>query len=761
MGSATFELAGRQFPRVTWWKNPGMRKTYICLMFVVLTSATNGYDGSMMNGLQTLDYWQEYFNHPSGSLLGILSAIMSLGSLAALPVVPYAADLLGRRMGVLIGCTIMILGVVLQSISANYGMFLAARFLIGFGVAIAHGASPLLITELVHTQHRAVFTTIYNTTWYLGSIVAAWLTFGTNNIKSDWAWRAPTVVQAVPSVLQIIFIWFVPESPRFLIYKGKNEQALKVLADCHANGDQMDEVVQLEMHEIQETIRLEKEYESSNWMELIRTKGNRHRMIICISAGLFSQWSGNGLVSYYIAKILESIGYTSSVQQNLINGCLQIMNFIVALTMCFFVDKIGRRKLFLISTAGMLVAFIVWTICSARYDISHTSGTANAVIAMIYVYYLFYNVAWSGLLVGYTVEILPYSIRAKGMTVMWFCIDAALFFNQYINPIALDNIGWKYYIFYCVWLGFELVVVWFFYIETRNTPLEEIAKYFDGDNAMVGGVAGTQKAKELATTLSVEETVTSTEKVSVVNEKPPPKQTRAAKQALIVAHLQSTQTCHTLKELEKSLPAVASVHAMQVKEHLQELADEGRIRVEKIGSGNWYWSFAGDERREKERVRSELLSEVGRARAACEKTEGKLAARRLQMEREREDYDQGDQGREQGEKMGDEKGEEKGEEVEAVRNALMKQKAALEAECRRVRGQAKAQADRGKSVPEMKAETERFRAAAQMWTDNVFVLEAYVRRLAGGDREILTALQQECYGGEYVDGEGLRELPED
>ncbi|KAI9931214.1 hypothetical protein MW887_010875 [Aspergillus wentii] len=463
-------------------------------MFVVLTSATNGYDGSMMNGLQTLDYWQEYFNHPRGSLLGILSAIMSLGSLAALPVVPYAADMLGRRMSILIGCSIMILGVILQSISANFGMFLAARFLIGFGVAIAHGASPLLVTELVHTQHRAIFTTIYNTTWYFGSIVAAWLTFGTNNIQSDWSWRAPTVVQALPSVLQMIFIWFVPESPRFLISKGKHEQALKVMADCHANGDQEDEVLQLEMREIKETIKLEQEFESNSWIELIRTKGNRHRLIILISAGLFSQWSGNGLVSYYIHTILEDIGYTSSVVQNLINGFLQISNFIVALGMCFVVDKVGRRRLFLFSTAGMLGAFIVWTICSARYDISKEHAAAQAVVAMIYIYYMFYNMAWSGLLVGYTVEILPYSIRAKGMTVVWLCIDAA------------HHIHWKYYIFYCVWLGFELIVVWFFYIETRNTPLEEIARHFDGDAAMVGGAGGTEKGRDLVNTLHIEDT---------------------------------------------------------------------------------------------------------------------------------------------------------------------------------------------------------------------------------------------------------------
>ncbi len=63
---------------------------------------------------------------------------------------------------------------------------------------------------------------------------------------------------------------------------------------------------------------------------------------------------------------------------------------------------------------------------------------------------------------------------------MFLMVDIALFFNQYINPIALDHLGWKYYIFYCVWLGFELAIVYFFYVETRNTPLEEIAKHFDG-----------------------------------------------------------------------------------------------------------------------------------------------------------------------------------------------------------------------------------------------------------------------------------------
>ncbi|MCJ1308864.1 hypothetical protein MMC25_002519 [Agyrium rufum] len=514
----TFQLAGREFPAVTWYTNPGLRRTYIFLLFVVLTSATNGYDGSMVNGLQALTPWQDYFNHPTGSILGLLACIMSVGSLAAIPFVPYVADGLGRRMGILIGAIIALFGVVLQTISTNLKMFIAARFFLGFGIAIAHGSAPLLITELTHTQHRPIFTAIYNTTWYVGSFVAAWLTFGTNNIAGNWSWRAPTLVQAFPSVLQVIFIWFVPESPRWDISKGRYEKALKTLADCHANGDKDDEVVQLEMQEIRDTIKLEQEFESNNWSELWRTKGNRHRLIILVSAGFFSQWSGNGLVSYYLHQVLDTIGITNSTTQLLINGILQIVNIIVAVGMCFFVDKIGRRKLFLGSTAGMLVCFIIWTVCSAQYAIHQNSGAGTAVVVMIFLYYVCYNSAWSGLLVGYTVEILPFSIRAKGMTVLFLCIDLSLWFNQYVNPVALKNIAWKYYIVYCVWLAVELVVVWFFYIETRNTPLEEIVKHFDGEGAVLGGAAATEKGRKLAGELGLDDEPTHG---SIVDEKEP------------------------------------------------------------------------------------------------------------------------------------------------------------------------------------------------------------------------------------------------
>lgn len=332
----------------------------------------------------------------------------------------------------------------------------------------------------------------------MGSFVAAWLTFGTNRIPSNWAWRAPSLVQALPSILQLLFIWFVPESPRWLISRGKNERALRILANAHAAGDKLDTVVQLEYQEIRGTLKLEQEIEGNNWSELWSKPGNRHRLTILITLGFFSQWSGNGLVSYYIHIVLDQINIKDSGKQLLINGVLQFTNIVVATGMCFFVDKLGRRLLFLVSTGGMFATFLIWTICSAQFEMHRSTGSADAVIVMIFLYYVFYNIAWAGLLVGYAVEIMPFNLRAKGLTVMFLAVDLSLFFNQYINPIALARLTWKYYIFYDAWLLFELFIVWKFYIETRNTPLEEIATHFDGESAILGGTAASEKSRQLA-----------------------------------------------------------------------------------------------------------------------------------------------------------------------------------------------------------------------------------------------------------------------
>jgi len=278
-------------------------------------------------------------------------------------------------------------------------------------------------------------------------------------------------------------VWFSPESPRWLVDKGRDVQALRTLAYYHADGDENDALVQHEFQEIKAAIEFDRKVAASiGWKSFIRKPGNRRRLGIIVAIAFFSQWSGNGLVSYYLNKVFDAIGITDPTTQLLINGVLQIWNLAVAMTASFLVDRLGRRFLFLTSCLGMLASWIGQTICfalSTRGNIAASHG----VIAFIFLFYLAFDLAFTPLIISYTVEILPYSIRAKGFTIFNFVISITLIFNQYVNPIAISKLGWKYYLVYLFWLCFETVFCYFFIVETKNRTLEETAALFDGEDA--------------------------------------------------------------------------------------------------------------------------------------------------------------------------------------------------------------------------------------------------------------------------------------
>lgn len=285
-------------------------------------------------------------------------------------------------------------------------------------------------------------------------IVVAWVSFGTNYTKSDWAWRVPALLQALPSVIQLAFIYWVPESPRYLMAKDRHEEALHMLAKYHANGDVNNATVQFEFREIKEAIRLEFEHQkSSSYLDFFRTKGNRYRFVVLLSLGIFSQWSGNAIISNYSSLLYDSAGITDSTQKLGLSAGQTCMSLIVSITMALNVDRFGRRPSFLAATAGMFCTFVFWTLTSGLYDEKRAPGSNYAMIAFIWIFSLFYALAWSGLLVGYAVEILPYKLRAKGLMIMNISVQCALTLNTYANPVAFeyfDGHTWKLYLIYTV-----------------------------------------------------------------------------------------------------------------------------------------------------------------------------------------------------------------------------------------------------------------------------------------------------------------------
>ncbi|KAJ7903511.1 major facilitator superfamily domain-containing protein [Mycena olivaceomarginata] len=465
--------------RGPWWTNRGILLLNICLILPLLTSSANGLDSSLINGLQILPDWQEYFGHPKGTTLGVINSAQSIGGLVGLPFTPYASDMLGRRAALFIGSLIMLAGVALQISAWSVAVLITARCLIGFGLTFCLNAAPLLLIELAYPTQRGKITSLYNTNWYLGSIISAW-------------------VQAAIPLLQVALIWFIPESPRFLVSKGLEAKAARILAKYHANGDiEPHPLVQFELAQIRHALRLQEEIDrGTSYWSLFMTPGNRKRMRLIIGIAVFSQWSGNGLVSYYINLVLEGVGISGTRTKATINAGLQVFNFLVAVCASFLVDYVGRRTLFLISNTGMLFSFALWTISEGIFNTMHKTAAAKATIPIIFCFYFFYDLAYTPMLVAYTLEILPYKIRAKGFAVMNLTVFLTSAFNQFVNPWALSKIQWLYYLVYLGWLVLELIFIWYYVVETKGRTLEETGILFDGDDkredlAHMGGEAAT------------------------------------------------------------------------------------------------------------------------------------------------------------------------------------------------------------------------------------------------------------------------------
>ncbi|KAJ5641448.1 hypothetical protein N7490_005448 [Penicillium lividum] len=480
-----------------WWHYPGLRSLNLLLLGCIVCDMTNGYDGSMLNGLQSIEQWQDALGHPTGTRLGNITSGTRYGQLGALLVAAPMLQRLGRRLPIVIGSCILLLGVALQAASASYDMFVVARVLIGFGNTIQNMACPILASELAHPFQRTQIIGIQNTTGSLGQIMAAWVTYGTSFMVSSWAWRLPSLLQALSSIFQLVMMLFTPESPRWLVHKGRREEAYQILVKYHAEGDHSSQLLQFEMAEIEAAIEAELGQARSSWMEWFRTPANRYRLFIIMTSGFIIQWCGNALITYYIHLVFESIGITNSKKQLLINGGITISGFVWGNMWSQLVDKMGRRPMWLTGMSGMFVAFLMITVFTGvNASIGYTNaGLGNATIFAIFLFGFFYKMPGC-MTASYVAEIAPFGLRAKAFVLNGFGDAAANIFSGYTNPVGLEAIGWKYYIVWCCVLVSNFTLIYFFYPETKKLSLEEVSQLFETPARVVEGKLANDEADD-------------------------------------------------------------------------------------------------------------------------------------------------------------------------------------------------------------------------------------------------------------------------
>jgi sugar porter (SP) family MFS transporter len=359
-------------------------------------------------------------------------------------------------------------------------MYIAARIILGFGIPTCIVSGSSLIGELGYPKERAVLTSLFNVAYFVGQILAAGITFGTNSIPSNWGWRIPSLLQMAPSVLQLVFVFLLPESPRWLITKGRSTEAQAILTKYHAEGDENSEFVRAEMAQIQATIEIEIESSKKSWLSLVNTAGMRRRALISSFLGLFTQWSGNTLISYYLGDLLAMIGQTDSVFKQKINVAIACWSLVCGVAVSLMVNRFKRRTMYLTCTISLLLVYIFWTVTMQKTIEAKDAGHANtaagsATIFFIFAYSPCYNIGYNALTYTYLVELWPYAERSRGISLFQLFGRLAGFFTTFVNPIGLQNISWKWLITYCCWLAFEVVFVWFLFPETAGRTLEELS----------------------------------------------------------------------------------------------------------------------------------------------------------------------------------------------------------------------------------------------------------------------------------------------
>ncbi|KAF5343516.1 hypothetical protein D9757_014175 [Collybiopsis confluens] len=397
-----------------------------------------------------------YFDHPSGGKLGLI----------------YANR---EKMinGVFAG---QISGTILGTLSKTTGMLIASRVIVGLALPFMSVASTCLVNEIAHPRLRGICATINSSMYFCGVLVVSWVSFGTLHwtqseiLDGDrlsaysgeqWAWRLPILLQALGPTILLCFTssslfpgasshtgkrapFTVPESPRWLVAHGYVSEAHSLLAQVHANGDRDDELVLGELGEIQECLAKEKEESVGrgiwdSWRDLWRTKGTRRRMLVVTIIGAGSQLKGT--IASYITPILELVGFRDPSKIAVINGCLTTCDFVSAIAGALCVNSVGRRPLWIISTAGLLVCFAGMAALAAVFEHSSSMPAAYAFIVVLFILRVFNGIGWSPLTHNYPAEILPYSIRARALSYFTFLETSILAFNLWLHPVAFQHIG--------------------------------------------------------------------------------------------------------------------------------------------------------------------------------------------------------------------------------------------------------------------------------------------------------------------------------
>ncbi len=464
----------------------GVNMTLICAIVAVaaIGGLLFGYDSGAVNGTQpglkaTFALSEGGLGFTVGSLLiGCLVGAFFAGTLA---------DSLGRRNVMRIAAVLFLFAALVQGLTGEHFVFVVARLLGGIAVGAASVLSPAYIAEVVPASIRGRMTSIQQVMIITGLTAAFLVNYALVAAAGDstalfWAgiaaWRWMYLMQAVPAAVFLVALFFIPESPRFLVSKGRYDEAASVLTRLFGASEARTKIV-----EIRASF-------SGNHRPRLRDvlapagaeafMGVRPIVWTGIMLAVFQQLAGINVIFYYGATLWQLAGFTEadSLLINILSGTVSIAACLVTIAV---IDRIGRKPLLLIGSAGMAATLLIMVIvfsngsldADGKLVLSANLGTAAVIAANLYV--IFFNVSWGPVMWVMLAEMFPNQIRGSALAVTGFFQWLANYVIAQTFPLMAAGLGLAAsYSFYALCAAISFFLVMRFVVETKGKELEQM-----------------------------------------------------------------------------------------------------------------------------------------------------------------------------------------------------------------------------------------------------------------------------------------------
>ncbi|OXB35168.1 hypothetical protein LQV05_001196 [Cryptococcus neoformans] len=443
-----------------------------------------GYDTGYISGCKEMETFIRTFGvlQPDGTYIlssgrdSLITSILSVGTCLGALCGSMVGDRIGRRFGIVFYICLFFIGVALQTGCKNLAGFAIGRVFAGLGVGGTSCLVPIYQAECSPKAIRGFVVAAYQFFVTVGLLVAACVVYATKGRPDNSAYEIPIAIQFVWGAVIIGGMCILPESPRWLLLKDKQEQAKKNLSRLLGQAENS-QAVTTEFAEISANLEHERSLGKGTWMDCLKYGESKTRLRIFTGMALqaLQQLTGVNFIFYYGTTFFSNSGisnpFLTTIATNVVNVGMSVPGMLAA-------DRIGRRPLMMYGAAGMAVSQLIVAAVGVAVDTSNQAGQ-KALVGFVCIYIAHFASTWGILAWVITSEIYPYELRGKGMSLstatQWLFNFAIGYATPYLVDVAPGSAGLKTNVFW-IWGGcccIAFVFAYFFIPETKELSLEQ------------------------------------------------------------------------------------------------------------------------------------------------------------------------------------------------------------------------------------------------------------------------------------------------